>query len=200
MCAPGWPDDARRRPRRVQRGSGKRGRVGEGEEVGSAVRCRSTDGPRPPNRFGIGGKQLEDPSLDRGRRAGRSRALSGAGAGGSLGIVVAGAVIGGVAGMRGDRPAVVVTAPGIRFRSRVVSALMCRRDRMMWMRIGRLVLARGVVGRVMEAGQPPGVRRERRHQRKQHQGARESESRPMSARADHQQRIRWCSTGSDDQP
>ena len=128
--------------------------------------------------------------MDRGRRAGRSRALSGAGARRSLGIVVAGAVIEVVAGMCGDRPAVVVvTAPVVRFRSCVVSALMLRRGRMMGMRIGRLVFARDVVGRVMEAGQAPGVRRERRDERKQHQGACESESRRMSARADHRQRM-----------
>ena len=161
-------------------------------------RCRSRDGGRPSNRFGPGGNQPEDPGLDRGRWAGRSRALSGAGARRSLGIVVAGDVIGGVAGMCGasvgrmcrDSAALVVAPPDIRFRSRVVSALMFRRGRMMCMRIGRPVFARGVVGRVMEAGQAPGVRRERRYQRKQHQGACEPESRRMSARADHRQRIR----------
>ena len=177
-------------------GSGKRRRVGEGEEVGSAARRRGRDGARPPNRFGPGGNQPEDPGLDRGGRAGRSRALSGTGARRSLGIVVAGDVIGGVAGMCGasvgrmcrDSAALVVAPPGIRFRSRAVSALMCRRGRMMCMRIGRLVFG-GVVRRMMEAGQAPGVRRERRYQRKQHQGACEPESRRMPARSDHQQRI-----------
>lgn len=174
-------------------GSGKRGRVGEGEEVGGAVRCRSTDGPRPPKRFGPDGNQPEDPGLDRRRRAGRRRALSGASARGSLGIVVAGAVIEGFGGMCGDGPGALVTAPGIRFRGREVSAVMLQRGRMMWARLGRLVFAACVVGRVMEAGQAPGVRRERRHQRKQHQGACEPESRRMPARADHRQRLRIVS-------
>lgn len=50
--------------------------------------------------------------------------------------MVAGAVIEVVAGMGGDGAAVVATAPGIRLRSRAVSALMFRRGRMMGMRIG----------------------------------------------------------------
>ena len=103
---------ARRRAAGCADGSGKRRRVGEGEEVRRAVRCRSTGSLRHTNRFRINGRQSQDPHGHRRWRAAGSRALSGAGAGWSMGIVVAGAVIEGHGRMRGDPAGVVVASPG----------------------------------------------------------------------------------------
>ena len=74
--------------------------------------------------------------------------------------MVAGAVIGGFDAMRGDRPGGVVAVGGLGFPDRVVSVLVFLRGRMMWVRLGRPVFARGIVGRMMDAGQAPGVRGE----------------------------------------
>ena len=76
--------------------------------------------------------------------------------------MVAGAVIEGHGRMRGDPAGVVVASPGIRFPDRMASGLMVRRGRVKWARLGRLVLALAFVGRVMKAGQAPGIRGKRR--------------------------------------
>lgn len=79
--------------------------------------------------------------------------------------MVAGAVIGGFGQMIRGRAGLRVVAgtEGSRSRARRMRRLKGWRDRIMRDRItrDRVVIARGFVGRVMLAGQPPGIRGER---------------------------------------